>query len=593
MLGGLDTVTATLDCMITYLAQHPERRQAIVDDPELDPGRGRGAAAPPDAGDDGAAQDRPGRRDRRRACAAPATARRCSSARATSTRPSSRTRTRCASTAAATGTSRSAAARTAASARTSRASSCSVALEQFHQRIPEYAIAEGAEINFSPGIRQAEHLPITFPRRLERFPWPRTRGMEPGEFQGTIGRYHWESDAVVAADAARPPDGRAERRARRARRRRVRAARLLRLGHRHAELRPARRRRPALPQLPHDRAVLADARVPAHRAQPPPNGMGRVTDLATGFPGYDGRIPTANGVPARDARAARVRGLRGRQVAPHARGRDAPRRAARDRWPLGRGFERFYGFFGGETHQFVPALVHDNHRVDAAALGRRRLPPHRGPRRPRRSSSSRDLRARRRRQAVLPLLRHRRVPLAAPGAAGVDRALPRPVRRGVGRVARARRFARQKRAGLLPAAHRAVAAAGLGAGVGRPRPTTSSGVYARYMEAFAGYPVARRRPDRPAARLRSRTIGELDDTLVIVLSDNGATSARAARPARSTTAACGTARRARVDEALRAHRRDRRARASTTTTRGAGRSPATRRSAGGSARCTRAASPTR
>ena len=49
MLGGLDTVTATLDCMITYLAPHPERRQAIVDDPELIPRRGRGAAAPPDA----------------------------------------------------------------------------------------------------------------------------------------------------------------------------------------------------------------------------------------------------------------------------------------------------------------------------------------------------------------------------------------------------------------------------------------------------------------------------------------------------------------------------------------------------------------
>jgi len=38
--------------------------------------------------------------------------------------------------------------------------------------------------------------------------------------------------------------------------------------------------------------------------------------------------------------------------------------ARRDRWPLGRGFERFYGFFGGETHQFVPALVHDSHFVE-------------------------------------------------------------------------------------------------------------------------------------------------------------------------------------------------------------------------------------
>ncbi len=35
MLGGLDTVTATLDCMVAYLAQHPDRRQALVDDPAL------------------------------------------------------------------------------------------------------------------------------------------------------------------------------------------------------------------------------------------------------------------------------------------------------------------------------------------------------------------------------------------------------------------------------------------------------------------------------------------------------------------------------------------------------------------------------
>lgn len=37
MLGGLDTVTATLDCMLEYLAQHPERRRQLVDHPELAP----------------------------------------------------------------------------------------------------------------------------------------------------------------------------------------------------------------------------------------------------------------------------------------------------------------------------------------------------------------------------------------------------------------------------------------------------------------------------------------------------------------------------------------------------------------------------
>ncbi|MDX2465728.1 MAG: sulfatase-like hydrolase/transferase, partial [Acidimicrobiia bacterium] len=33
-------------------------------------------------------------------------------------------------------------------------------------------------------------------------------------------------------------------------------------------------------------------------------------------------------------------------------------------WPMGRGFERYYGFLGGETNQWYPDLVYDNHVVD-------------------------------------------------------------------------------------------------------------------------------------------------------------------------------------------------------------------------------------
>jgi arylsulfatase len=35
------------------------------------------------------------------------------------------------------------------------------------------------------------------------------------------------------------------------------------------------------------------------------------------------------------------------------------------RWPLGRGFERFYGFMPGSTDHWYPDLVHDNHPVPA------------------------------------------------------------------------------------------------------------------------------------------------------------------------------------------------------------------------------------
>ena len=37
-------------------------------------------------------------------------------------------------------------------------------------------------------------------------------------------------------------------------------------------------------------------------------------------------------------------------------------------WPLARGFDRFYGFIGGETNQWYPDLVDDNHYVDQPYL---------------------------------------------------------------------------------------------------------------------------------------------------------------------------------------------------------------------------------
>jgi arylsulfatase A-like enzyme len=38
-----------------------------------------------------------------------------------------------------------------------------------------------------------------------------------------------------------------------------------------------------------------------------------------------------------------------------------------DQWPLGRGFDRFYGFLEGETDQFHPDLVSDNHPIEPPA----------------------------------------------------------------------------------------------------------------------------------------------------------------------------------------------------------------------------------
>jgi arylsulfatase A-like enzyme len=92
------------------------------------------------------------------------------------------------------------------------------------------------------------------------------------------------------------------------------------------------------------------------------SGMGRVADLAVGFPGYWGRPPRENGYLPEILRAA--------GYATYAVGKwhlspedETHMAASRATWPLARGFDRWYGFHGGETHQFVPALYHDNHSV--------------------------------------------------------------------------------------------------------------------------------------------------------------------------------------------------------------------------------------
>src|SRR3954470_17765997 len=92
------------------------------------------------------------------------------------------------------------------------------------------------------------------------------------------------------------------------------------------------------------------------------NGMGRVADLATGYPGYWGMIPRENGFLSEI--------LRAHGYASYAVGKwhltpddEVNMAASRASWPLGRGFDRWYGFHGGETHQFAPALYHDNHAV--------------------------------------------------------------------------------------------------------------------------------------------------------------------------------------------------------------------------------------
>ncbi len=42
--------------------------------------------------------------------------------------------------------------------------------------------------------------------------------------------------------------------------------------------------------------------------------------------------------------------------------------ASKKNWPLGQGYDRFYGFIGGETNNWYPSLAEDNHYIDQPYL---------------------------------------------------------------------------------------------------------------------------------------------------------------------------------------------------------------------------------
>ena len=96
------------------------------------------------------------------------------------------------------------------------------------------------------------------------------------------------------------------------------------------------------------------------------NAMAGIVENSSGFPGYSGRIPFENGflseMLAPHGYASYAVGKW--HLTPH---EEMNMAAPRDRWPLGRGFDRFYGFLGGDTNQWEPDLTYDNHSIDPPA----------------------------------------------------------------------------------------------------------------------------------------------------------------------------------------------------------------------------------
>lgn len=93
------------------------------------------------------------------------------------------------------------------------------------------------------------------------------------------------------------------------------------------------------------------------------NGMACITEGSTGFPGSNGIIPFENGF------ISEILLQQGYNTYAIGKWHLTPTEQTSaagpyDRWPLGRGFERYYGFLGGDTHQYYPELVRDNTQVE-------------------------------------------------------------------------------------------------------------------------------------------------------------------------------------------------------------------------------------
>ncbi len=93
------------------------------------------------------------------------------------------------------------------------------------------------------------------------------------------------------------------------------------------------------------------------------NGCARITEATDGFPGSMGRVPAECGT------LAQVLQDNGFSTFWLGKNHNIPEEdiasgASRSEWPLQKGFDRYYGFLGGETNNWYPDLVEDNHFIE-------------------------------------------------------------------------------------------------------------------------------------------------------------------------------------------------------------------------------------
>ncbi len=189
-----------------------------------------------------------------------------------------------------------------------------------------------------------------------------------------------------------------------------------------------------------------------------------------------------------------------------------------DQWPLSRGFDRFYGFLEGETDQFHPDLVCDNHPIDPPA----------GPDEGYHLSEDLVDQALRMVSDSVGVRPDRPFFLYLPfGATHAPHQAPaRYLEKYRGRydegwdIVRQRWFARQLELGIAPEGTE-LAPRNPGVEAWADLPDTQQRLACRLQEAFAAFLD---HTDDQIGRLVDglRDLGRLDDTIVMVLADNGA-----------------------------------------------------------------------
>ncbi|HEY3795550.1 MAG TPA: arylsulfatase [Bradyrhizobium sp.] len=246
-------------------------------------------------------------------------------------------------------------------------------------------------------------------------------------------------------------------------------------------------------------------------------GVGCLANFDSGYPGYRGKIAREAGTLAEMLRSHAYRNyMVGKwHVTPLT---ESGATGPFDGWPLGRGFDRFYGFLDAETDQYAPELVSDNTHIDPPAT----------------YAEGYHLTADLVDQSIRFIADHIAdrpdlpwLTWLAFGACHAPHQAPAEIIKSYDEVfaegwdvERERRLARQKALGIVPPETR-MPARNDGVKAWDEHSPEEKRIFTRLQSAFAGMLD---HADRHLARLIAflENAGVRDNTLILVLSDNGA-----------------------------------------------------------------------